>query len=248
MKEEPMSKKQELATPAPGGVVVPDYAQGAALGMENVGREDVSIPRYSIIQSLSPERQKSDAKYIPGVEEGQIINSVTGEVLPEAFDFVDVFYQRTYGVFVKRDAGGGFRGNFNTVPEAQAFVVGSPDGSSLEVMDTGVHVIVRLDDAGAPIETAILYMCKSKLRVSRKINTVLKGKGVARFATTWNMGTVSEKAPKGVYYNWKVEDKGWTPKDLFDYCKQVYDEVKTKDLGAAAEAAGKDAAHSEVEY
>ncbi len=233
------NEKNELKTLTPSAVALPDYLQGTAgLGNENIQREDVTIPRIGIVQSLSPERKKSDAKFIPGAEEGQFFNTVTREILPATFKFVDILFTKTWGVFVHRDFGGGFNGQFNTEAEARTFSAEQENASQLEVVDTGIHVIVRVDEDLKPVETAIIMFTKSKLKVSRDMNQILKGSGAARFATLWEMSTVSETNKKNQeYFNFKATKKGWVPAELFAFCKEVYEEVKDKDLSASAAAA-----------
>lgn len=244
-----MSKNSELRTKGSNSVALPDYLQDTkGLGNENLTREDISIPRIGIIQSLSPERQKADSKYIPGCEEGQFFNTVTREILPESFRFVDIFYSKTFGVFTRREFGGGFRGQFSSAGDAQNFINSQDNPAQLEIIDTGIHVIIRLDDNDAPIETAIVMFNKSKMKVSRQINTIVKGKGTARFATVWEMSTVPEKSAKGPYYNFKVADKGWASKSLFEYAYNAYQEVKDKDLSASAAAANQSESADDVAY
>lgn len=239
--------KNEVNTVSPAGVsTLPDYLQGsAALGNENVTRQDITIPRIGLIQSLSPEREKGNAKRIEGCEEGQFFNTVTRELLPETFNFVDIFYTKTWGVFTKRVNGGGFKGQFTNEVEAANFVASQENGNQMEIVETAVHVIVRLNENDAPVETAILMFTVSKLKISRDMNTILKGTGAARFATKWQMASVAEKSAKGPYYNFKTSKLGFVSPDLFAYCKGVYDEVKDKDLSASAAAANtQDAATS----
>ena len=233
-------KKNELNTVDPAGVsTLPDYLQGSAgLGNENIQRGDVTIPRIGIIQSLSPERTKGHAKQIVGCEEGQFFNTVTREILPETFKFVDVMFTKTWGVFVHRDFGGGFKGQFKTEKEAAIFAVTQENANQLEIVDTAVHVVVRVTDDLKPVETAIVMFTKSKLKVSRDMNAILKGSGAARFATLWEMSAVGETNKKGQpYFNFKATKQGWVPVDLFTYCKDVYEEVKDKDLSVSAAAA-----------
>jgi hypothetical protein len=247
--------KHEVATQDAGLVTaLPDFLQGTAgLGNENVSREDVTIPRIGLIQALSPERTKGHAKKIDGCEEGQFFNTVTREILDETFLFVDIMFTKTYGVFVDRNFGGGFKGQFKTEVEASNFIAQQENASQLELIDTGVHVIVRLDADRKPVETAILMFTKSKLKVSRDMNTILKGTGAARFATMWEMSAVGETNSKGQpYFNFKATKVGFVTQTLFEFCKKVYDEVKDKDLSASAAAANKmdggADASSDVEY
>jgi hypothetical protein len=56
------------------------FAEYAGTGMETVGAQDVSIPRFKILQDLSPEVSKRKAEYIEGAEPGLILNTATKEL------------------------------------------------------------------------------------------------------------------------------------------------------------------------
>jgi hypothetical protein len=51
------------------------FAEYAGMGMETVGAQDIAIPRYKILQDLSPEINKRKDKYIEGAEPGKIVNT-----------------------------------------------------------------------------------------------------------------------------------------------------------------------------
>jgi hypothetical protein len=65
----------------------------AGVGMETVRPEDVSIPRYKILQDLSPETNKRKAQYIEGAEPGMILNTATKE-LSRTIDLIPCIYRR----------------------------------------------------------------------------------------------------------------------------------------------------------
>lgn len=69
------------------------FAEHAGSGMETVGAQDVSIPRFKLLQDLSPEVNKRKPEYIDGAEPGQIVNTATKEVL-SAIDVLPVVYRR----------------------------------------------------------------------------------------------------------------------------------------------------------
>jgi len=55
----------------------PDYISDEShRGSEDVGMDDIILPRIDVIQALSPQIKKSDAKYIEGAEQGKIYNRV----------------------------------------------------------------------------------------------------------------------------------------------------------------------------
>ncbi len=59
------------------------FAEYAGMGMETVGAQDITIPRYKILQDLSPEINKRKDKYVEGAEPGKIFNTAFKEVYSE---------------------------------------------------------------------------------------------------------------------------------------------------------------------
>ena len=57
-----------------------DMAEFAGEGMDSIGTEDMQIPFLRILQPLSPEVQKGDAKFIKGASAGDLFNTVTQQV------------------------------------------------------------------------------------------------------------------------------------------------------------------------
>src|SRR4051812_7676312 len=65
-----------LATTAVAGL----YAEDAGTGFENVKKGDFALPFIKILQGLSPELERGNAKYIAGAQAGDIVHSITNEV------------------------------------------------------------------------------------------------------------------------------------------------------------------------
>ena len=67
------AKKKAMAKKQSTDVAVPSYIkQDTTRGSEDVGAEDLVVPRLELVQSLSAFRKKSDPAYIEGIEEGEI--------------------------------------------------------------------------------------------------------------------------------------------------------------------------------
>jgi hypothetical protein len=230
-------KKEELATiPA---TMLPDFLVGTAgMGNEGVSSKDVTYPRVGVIQALSPEIDKGNAKYIQGADLGDLFNTLTREIIPQPLMLMDCFFQKSYGVFKLRTSGGGYKAQFATEAEAQKFVENDFEGGQLEIIDTGIHMCLLLDQqATTPTGEAVMFFTKTKLKVSRQMNTILKGKGAARWATIWNVETVKEINSKNQpYYNLKVTDAGFVKdKALFDRGSKLYEDVREKVVAVSAE-------------
>lgn len=95
-------------------VKLPDYiladAQGGQRGLEDARREDLILPRVSICNSLTPQRKKDDTSYIPGLEEGQLFNTVTGEIYDDGeVQVIPLFFFLSRIYFNPLTEGGGIR-------------------------------------------------------------------------------------------------------------------------------------------
>lgn len=219
------------AEPAPVATALPDFLLGSAgLGNENVTSKDVSLPRLSILQPLSPQLDKADPKFVKGAEAGDVINTLTGEVVckeADTFRVLDVLFQKVYGLFKLRAEGGGFRGQFNTEREAQIAMAADPESGKLEIVETAIHVCLLLNEAGMPAGEVGMFYTKSGLKASRTLNGLLKSIPAARFASVVEFSIVREKNEKGSWYAFKPALRGFVQdKAVFDRAKAFYEAMK----------------------
>jgi len=126
---------------------IPDFLKQGNRGAENVGTDDMIIPRIELIQALSPVRKKSDPAYIEGAEEGMLYNNVTRTLYGTEVTVVPVYYTKQFLVWKDRKAGGGgsngFRGAFASKELADRAIAELAE-EALEVSDTAQHfVLVR---------------------------------------------------------------------------------------------------------
>lgn len=80
---------------------------GNQAGMENVEQGDLLLPRLGLCQSLSPQRRKNDSLFIPGLEEGQLFNTVTSEIYGTELDINLLFFFKNRIKFFPIKEGGG---------------------------------------------------------------------------------------------------------------------------------------------
>lgn len=101
---------QPAAEAAGSALMVIDYGEDAGAGLQDVGRDEIKIPTFRILQALSPQCQPVEAGGIEGAKPGMIYNTVTGEMYDgkEGLPFIPVDRDHNYVEFVPRDAGGGF--------------------------------------------------------------------------------------------------------------------------------------------
>jgi hypothetical protein len=231
-----MAKANTPATVDPGGLAtpmqVPDYLKGyGAVGSENVRQEDKVLARIVLLQALSPEVERGNAKFIESARAGDIMHNVLG-TLHQQLLFVDAYFRLEYGVFRKRTKGGGFRGVVYTEAEANALLAKQEDKDDCEIVQQAAHYGIALDpDTKESLGPVALVLTSTKMKVSRKLNSLidaaLSEKGLPRFAGTWKLTVVAEKNEKGSFYNFAVAPSGWTPQPLAEAAFKVYNEVKS---------------------
>lgn len=208
----------------------PDWLpQGAARGAENVGTDDMIIPRIELVQALSPARNKKDAAYIEGAEEGMLFNNVTRELYGEAVTVVPVYYTKQFLIWKDRKQGGGgsngFRGAFATRELAEAEIARlGEDG--LEATDTAQHfVLVRSGDGWTE---AVLSMAKSKMKVSKRWNSLIRMSNTDSFARAYKLSSVTEtNARNESYFNYNVTPLGYVAKEIYERAEKLYETIRS---------------------
>ena len=223
-----MSKKTEntaVATLVEGvSETMPDWLQKGNAGSEDVGAKDMILPRVDVLQALSPQIKKSDPAFIPGAEQGQIFNTVTGEIYGSSITFVPVMFRKEYTVWKQRKAGGGFCGAYKTMDEANAAAAAMPNPDDYEAVESHQHFAMLLTDHGP--EEAVFSMTKSKLKVSRALNTLVQIAGVDRFAKAYRLDAVESSSDKGDFWSFKAHPVGFVGQDLYNRGKDLYSMIK----------------------
>jgi hypothetical protein len=89
---------------------VPEYLRDvdSAEGTEGLTKEDMIMPRLALAQKMSPEVDPENAKFIEGLEVGDLFNSVHKTIYPEPIEFVVLKKEPPrYVEFRPLDEGGG---------------------------------------------------------------------------------------------------------------------------------------------
>ena len=216
-----MSVKKASVKNAPVVEEVLDFSGEAMAGMENVGAEDLGIPFMMIIQSNSPERDRTSPKYIKDADQGMIINSVTRNILGgegESVTFIPCSYKKMYVEWRPRTSGGGFVGSHgdpNIMSQTKRDTMGKdvlPNGNI--IVPTAYIFGLVINEEQHAFERVVISFTSTQTKkargwLSQMMSVKLdgpKGKFVPpMYAFKYNVSTVSEKNEKGSWYGWKIE-------------------------------------------
>ena len=188
-------------------------------GFGDVGAEDLKTPRVSIIQALSPQRQKASADYVPDAEEGDIFfsgnnTSISGD---EGLLFLPVYYNKTLVEWRLREKGGGLV----TVhgPESDLLNRCNRDsqgrlvtpGGDTQLTTTANHYGYALVDETP--QKCVINMTGAQLKHSRAWNTLIQGtklqgsKGLytpPAYSHWYSLKTQVESNDRGTWYSYSI--------------------------------------------
>jgi len=249
-----MAKSKEVAVKAEAFELVtneiPDFLKQGNRGAENVGTDDVIIPRIELIQALSPVRKKSDPAYIEGAEEGMLYNNVTRALYGAEVTVVPVYYTKQFLVWKDRKAGGGgsngFRGAFATKELADRAIAELGE-EALEVSDTAQHfVLVRNGDDW---QEAVISMAKSKIKVSKRWNSLMRLTNTDSFSRAYKLSATTEtNARNESYYNFNVAALGFVNKELYERAEKLYETIRAGGVKVSNDYDGEVVGTAESEY
>lgn len=192
-------------------------------GLENLSQQDLGIPILTIIQKGSAEfdedHEDHQTKKIEGVKVGDIINTVSREILYSAdkgpVKVVPYFYQLVYLEWRPKSAGGGIVAT-HTNPNILASAKRDPQ-TSKDVLPNGNNIVttayyfVRVIKEGKPPEDALISFTSTQLKKSRvwlnmmRGYTAPNGNTLPMFHRAYFLSTISEANTKGTWRGWKIE-------------------------------------------
>ena len=222
-----MAKNQSIAKVSSTAVVseMPEFMRGMTSnrGTENVAAEDLIIPRLEIVQSLSPARKKTDPAYIEGAEEGMLYNNVTRHLYSTEVTVVPVMFKKDYLIWKDRKSGGGFRGAFPTEYEARA-AMEELNEDGLEIVDTPQQFCLLID--GDRIEEIVVSMPKSKAKVSRQWNSLIRMAEGDSFTRAYKLTGYEDTNRDGeTYQNIRVTMAGFVSEAVYKRAEALYAQV-----------------------
>lgn len=211
--------KEEAGLPADLAAMM-DEDTGS--GFENVTHKDLPTPFLSIIQSNSPQVDRSSPKYIEGCKPGDIINTVTGETWEYGtkIRFIVSAYDKKHVEWVPREKGGGLVAQYDPDNPKVETAVRDPE-TNKEVLPNGNHLvltqylyIITVDDGGF-MDECVISTWSTQLKKTRNLLAQLMKyrapnmtKPLPLFGIIVEAETVGEQKDNLRWFGWKFTIKG----------------------------------------
>jgi len=214
--------------------LVPDYLRedmSSSAGNENIGSDDLLIPRIIQAQALSPQVDKSDPKYIEGLEVGDLFNSLSNAIYPNPTVIVPFAFEKTWPVYKKREHEGGLVGICSSEEEAKKLMSEQDNPDYCEVQPTHVHWVFA-QDANDKWDAAAIHMYSTKLTTSKSLNTLIRMRGGARWGCMFDLASKADEIKgKGKFQRLVISNhEGWPSKELVERAKEYHTMVTSNSV------------------
>jgi len=245
-------KKSEISTN------VIDFTNYASAGFENVDAQEMAIPFLKIASSQTPEVKKANSKFVDGLEQGDIFNSVTKDFYKAVL--VVPCAHRVRGVEWSPLGEGTGAPVKIYKPEDIPPLTRGADGedhymvngavSPTYIVRTAEYFVLRLNDDGS-FERCQIIMQKTQYKKSRYWNTMMMNQKVQTksgalitlpmFANVYKMEGVQEANKKNDWWGWKITldksvNKLKNPSYIVEEAKNFHDLVSSGSIDPTPEA------------
>lgn len=203
---------------------VPDYIrQSQGRGSENVEMQDLVIPRIELAQALSKCVIEGDGQYIDGCKPGDLYNSVTRQLYGRSVVVVPAYFQKQFLNWRDRQKGGGFGGAYDTAAEANENLDTRENRDEWEAVETAQQIVLVVDMDTYETSEAVVSCARTKMKVSRQWNSLIRVNGFDRFSRLYEIFSVDEtNSMNQPYKNLAVRYIDFAPQDVFNAAEKLY--------------------------
>jgi hypothetical protein len=230
--------KQELAQVKTAAITkreeVPEFMRDVdpSLGLEEMDRGDIVLPRLAIAQTLSPALKKSGPRYIPGLEEGMLYNTVTREIYGTNVKVVPIIFtkMRIYFKDIK-DGGGIICQSLNGIDGGHLCPAGCAgcehsqwiNNEAPDCNDFKNYACVLPEYENSIV---VVSMKSTAIGVAKQWNAMMRMLRKPAFAKTYEIKTVEETKGNNTYQQWHVTQLNYVSQELYDAATGFYEQLK----------------------
>lgn len=220
---------------------VPEYLQRTqgqpAAGFEEVQQGDMTVPQMRLCQSLTPQRDRSEPKYIEGLLEGEHFNTVTGENYGNLVHIVPLMFFKNRVYFRDKKEGGGILcrsddmktgigepgGSCATCPLNQfgSAKGGKGKGKACTEFYNFPSLVIR-DGEVSPNDLVVKSFKSSGVPVAKDWLALMRLRGIDMFGGIYDLTSVSKKFQEGTSYLEVVKNAGNVSLEAYQGAKAMY--------------------------
>jgi hypothetical protein len=186
-------------------------------GYENVKPGDLIVPRYTILQGLSPQVTKGKPEYDADARVGQIYNVGLQEVVGDEMLFLPAYYAKQFLEWAPRSSG---KGLVAVHDSAEIMDQTTRDSNNRPTLGNGNYIAETAQFFGFDITEGtprkiFIPMASTQLKKARRLLTLamseeyVRDDGTTRtppiYYRVYKLTTVPESNQEGSWVGWKIE-------------------------------------------
>lgn len=254
-------RKQEKPAAKPGSAIerqkpvglttiqaVPDYLKGQIgnqAGFEQAEKDDFVLPRLTISQALSPELDRSHAKYIDDLEQGMFFNTVTGEIYGEEIEVIALFFTKQRIKFKKpigsgidcQSLNGKTGGRYSpqscrACEYAQFQQTPDSNGSTAPPCTEFKNLVVLVvDQKKKEVKGPLVFSNKSTgLSMLKQWNSQMKMTNLPMYAGIYKLTVTDMVKNTNRFKSWNFRRVGFVPEDIYQRAETFFASLHDKDI------------------
>jgi len=201
------------------------HANDTLEGFEQVRTDTMAIPFIRLLQTLSPQLDKTEASHIPGAEKGMWFNTLTKELYGEEFKCIVLKFERIY-IEWKPNRGGFV--SYHSVENAEQIAVDRTFGKwkTLDGNDLQENYVYMILIAGHEKEgPCVLSLSSSGIKAAKEWNRLMmmnimpNGQRAKPYYMIWNVKAVAQKNDQGSWYAPKMSFVDYINADQYALAK-----------------------------
>lgn len=223
--------EDKLATTGTASLAaIPEHlrsAVGSHDGKENVGKEDLLIPRLCVAQALSPQLKKDNEAFIRGLQVGDLFNSVTGRVYGEKVRVIPLFFFKQYIHFTPMSEGGGIVAQYQKESEVPRELLEWKDGRPPVVTEFKNRMVCVEDPETKELELAVLSFKSTGMKFAKKLNSlIMMVKNLPAYAKFYVIKSVKQSKGQQEWYGMAPFPDEWVPAAFFEAAKGFFQQLQ----------------------
>lgn len=219
------------------GAALPDFIEaGDTSGTEDIGKEDLTMPRLAIAQGLSPQLVKTDPSFIPELRLGNMFNTLTGQVYgdgPLRFSVV----RRDPPRWIEFDEDRNMVDPSVPPGDPRTLWRTGDEGERLPPIATQFYdFIIVLMDTGEPLA---LSCSRTAIAAAKRLNGLIKFRvpPIPIYAGAYEVSTGMESNDLGQYGVYAIRNAGIVKNAVdYQYVKGVFNSLKNTVINIQREA------------
>lgn len=242
-----MTTTHALEIAKPAGLAhanLPEYLRGKVgnqAGLEEVGQEDVLIPRLCIAQAMSHEVTEGDPKFIKDLRPGQFFNSLTQKIYGKKVILVPLFFFHQFIEFIPKEQGGGiaaqYKNRADVPPQDLEFI----DGQKPAVTEFKNEMSLLIDGETGAYEPLVVSFKSTGMNAAKKWNSLMRQTNLPAYARSYVLEITNEKNTKGAWFGVNVLPDTFVPEAFFTAAEKYFDSLRSAGVKVDTSGLGEEA-------